>query len=95
LDDELVVADLTGKNPNVYYEMAIRHVVQKPIFLIREVSETIPLDVAHMRTIDVDYRYIDSMDKCRDNIVKQIEEIENHPDEIIETPITVTLTTCR
>ena len=40
-----------------------------------------------MRTINVDYRFIDSMDRCREEIIKQIKEIENTSDKLIETPI--------
>jgi len=34
LDDDLVIADLTGHNANVFYELAIRHMVQKPVVQI-------------------------------------------------------------
>jgi hypothetical protein len=40
-----------------------------------------------MRTINVDFRWVDSMEKCKDEIIKQIEEIELNPDKIIETPV--------
>lgn len=30
-DDHLVVADLTERNPNVFYELAIRHGIRKPL----------------------------------------------------------------
>src|SRR3989339_2254786 len=31
VDDPLVVADLTESNPNVFYELAIRHALRKPL----------------------------------------------------------------
>ncbi|MCK4766528.1 MAG: hypothetical protein KAW12_30315 [Candidatus Aminicenantes bacterium] len=42
---DLVVADLTNSNPNVYYEVGIAHTLNKPtIFLIQEVDD-IPFDL--------------------------------------------------
>ena len=89
MDDEIAIADLTGKNPNVYYELAIRHVIKKPVIHIKDVSESLPFDVLGMRTIDVDYRFIDSMERCKQDIIKQIKGIESSSYEI-ETPITFT-----
>lgn len=89
IEDELVIADLTDRNPNVFYELAIRHGVRKPFIQIKEIADTIPFDVTGMRTIDVDYRFVDSMEKCRDEIIRQIQTIESDKPEV-ESPITFT-----
>ena len=34
IEDELVIADLTDHNANVFYELAVRHSVQKPVILL-------------------------------------------------------------
>src|ERR1039457_5304175 len=36
VDADLVIADLTDSNPNVFYELAVRHVVRKPLILLIE-----------------------------------------------------------
>ena len=38
----LVIADLTERNPNVFYELAIRHAIRKPIIQIIRKGENIP-----------------------------------------------------
>ena len=87
--DELAVADLTGGNPNVYYELALRHGAKKPVIQIKEASESLPFDIVGTRTIDLDFRFVDSMNKCKEEIIKQIQEIENNPEEV-DTPIKIT-----
>jgi CheY-like chemotaxis protein len=77
MEDELAIADLTGNNPNVYYELAIRHGANKPVINIKERSESLAFDVLGMRTIDVESRFIDSMEKCKEEISKQIQAIED------------------
>jgi CheY-like chemotaxis protein len=89
MEDDLAIADLTGKNPNVYYELAIRHGADKPVINIKEVSESLAFDVVGMRTIDVDFRFLDSMDKCKEEIIKQIQTIEDGSGKI-DSPIKFT-----
>ncbi len=48
---ELLVADCTGQNANVFYEIGIAHTVGKPVVLISQNREDIPFDLRHMRSI--------------------------------------------
>lgn len=47
----LVIADLIGSNPNIFYELAIRHSYRKPAIQIIKGDVNIPFDIANMRTI--------------------------------------------
>lgn len=91
VDDPLVVADLTGMNPNVFYELAVRHAVRKPLVQLICKGEKIPFDVAGMRTIPVDHTDLDSVDEARDEIVRQIKATEGKSPEQIESPISVSM----
>lgn len=51
IDDDLVVVNLTGNNPNVMYELCLRHVVAKPIIHICENGTTLPFDIKDSRTV--------------------------------------------
>ena len=58
LEDNLVIADLTDRNPNVYYELAVRHAFGKPVIQIIDSNETIPFDVSMMRARIVCNRFV-------------------------------------
>lgn len=90
VDDPLVIADLTERNPNVFYELAIRHALRKPFIQLMKKGEQIPFDVAATRTIFVDHQDLDSVAEAKKKIVDQIEELEKDPSDI-ETPISVSL----
>lgn len=90
VDDPLVVADLTDRNPNVFYELAIRHAIRKPLVQIIRKGDTIPFDVAGTRTVHVDHRDLDSVDAARTEIKAQIRSLEADSSKL-ETPISVAL----
>jgi hypothetical protein len=90
IDDNLVIADLTEKNPNVFYELAVRHAVKKPVVQIIQSGESIPFDVAPTRTIHVDHRDLDSVADCRDELIRQIHSVEKDPSKV-DSPISVAI----
>lgn len=90
VEDSMVVADLTGRNPNVFYELAIRHAIRKPVVQLIQHNETIPFDVAATRTIKVDHRDLDSVASCRELLANQIRSAQADPASV-DSPITVAL----
>lgn len=48
---ELIVAELTGRNPNVFYELGLSHAVRKRVVLITQTLDDVPFDLKHRRVI--------------------------------------------
>ena len=90
VDDLLVIADLTERNPNVFYELAIRHAIRKPLVQLIKKGEQIPFDVAGTRTVHVDHRDLDSVEEAKTEIIAQIKSLETDS-STLETPISVSL----
>lgn len=46
-----IIADLTRKNPNVFYELGIAHALGKEVILITQTMEDVPFDLKALRCI--------------------------------------------
>jgi hypothetical protein len=87
----LVVADLTDHNPNVFYELAVRHVTRKPLVQLIADGQRIPFDVADMRTIRFDIHDLDRVEQAKQDLGKHVDLIESEPDTLVRTPISAAL----
>ncbi|MFD6094014.1 hypothetical protein ACFWGN_18010 [Oerskovia sp. NPDC060338] len=68
LESDLIVADLTGSNPNVYYEVALAHAFGKPVVHIRLATEDrLPFDIKDVRVFDYSFDVADAR-KCAESV---------------------------
>lgn len=78
LFSKLVVADLSFHNPNVFYELSLRHVTGKPTVHLIQESDRIPFDIGNFRTIRVDtndkYKMVSQLDTLRSEISTAIRQ---------------------
>lgn len=51
LKAKLILCDMSGKNPNVFYELGLAHAVGKPVILVSNKKSDIPFDLRYVRAI--------------------------------------------
>jgi len=76
---DLIVADLTGKNPNVNYELGFAHALEKPVIIITQDIEDIPFDTKHIRAIK--YNPIESnwQFEFKSRLIKTVSYLRGNP----------------
>lgn len=76
---DLVIADITGHNPNVFYEMGYRARTKKPMVHLKKKGENLPFDVNTIRTFEYDLTDLDSVEEIKERLQKTIESFA-YPD---------------
>ncbi len=89
--DRMVVADLTGSNPNVFYELAVRHAFGMPYVQMIEKGERLPFDISAARTIHVDHRDLDSVEECKQEMQAHMQAALAQEDRRIESPVSISI----
>ena len=51
----IIIAELTNRNPNVFYELGIAHTLGKPVVMITQSMDFVPFDLRHLRSIVYEY----------------------------------------
>jgi hypothetical protein len=91
LRSRLVIVDLSHHNPNVFYELAIRHMMRLPVVQIIRLADKVPFDINQMRTVIIDdsdiYSLVPKIESYRSEIATQIRRALDDPDSV-DNPIT-------
>lgn len=80
---KVLVAELTTRNPNVFYELGLAHAMNKPVVLVSAKEEDVPFDLQHIRVI-----YYDMSDpfwgsKLIEKVAENILSAIQNPDEAV------------
>lgn len=86
VNSDLIIADLTGHNPNVFYELAVAHGYQRPVIHMITDGETMPFDITDQRAITYDLANPASVDKAITKLISSQRWIEENP-ETLRTPL--------
>ena len=70
---DLVIADISGHNPNVFYEMGYRKCTGKPIIHLKKKGDDIPFDVNTVRTFEYDLTDLDNVEEIKSRLQQTIE----------------------
>lgn len=83
LKSRLAIADLSYHNPNVFYELAIRHARNLPVVQIIRKADRIPFDINQSRTIVVDttdlFTFVPKIETYRAEISSHIRRVIDDP----------------
>lgn len=89
---KLVIADLSFHNPNVFYELAIRHAARLPVVQIVRTADNIPFDLSQSRTVKIDttdiYSLVPRLEVYKSEIATQVRAALADPDAV-DNPISV------
>jgi hypothetical protein len=90
-DSALVIADITGRNPNVMYELGLAHAIAKPAIIISNNIEDVPFDLRALRILLYNTNKPNWATELKKAIVNSIKEIINSPsDAVLPTFLNVT-----
>ena len=90
LKSKLVIADLSFHNPNVFYELSLRHACRLPTVQVIRKCDKIPFDLDQFRTIQIDttsiFTMVPNLQTYKAEIATQVRMALRDPDSV-DNPI--------
>ena len=80
---KVLVAELTTKNPNVFYELGLAHALKKPVVLVSSNEEDVPFDLHHIRVIYYDVNDPFWGQKLLEKVAENVLSALKNPEEAI------------
>jgi hypothetical protein len=88
-NSKVMIADLTDRNPNVFYELGLAHAIGKPVILLAQDLEDVPFDLRSLRVIAYNVEDPAWAEVLRESLQKAIGEILADPKEAILAPFLI------
>jgi hypothetical protein len=82
-DAHVLLANLTGRNPNVFYELGLAHALGKPVVLVAQTMEDVPFDLRSLRVITYDQEDPAWGETLRDRITASMREVLDSPERFV------------
>lgn len=82
----VLLADLTDRNANVFYELGLAHAAKKPVVFTAPKVEDVPFDLRHLRVIIYDIREPDWSSALTNSVTDYLKTALKDPDTSIPHP---------
>jgi nucleoside 2-deoxyribosyltransferase len=66
---DMIIADMTRRNPNVFYEVGYAHALDKPTILLTSTADDIPFDLRNRRHLIYNNSIDNLHQKLRDDLL--------------------------
>lgn len=83
---KLLLADLSGRNANVFYELGLAHAARKPVVFTASNVEDVPFDLRHLRVIIYDIREPEWAPRLRQSVADYLRNAMKEPGKSIPHP---------
>ena len=76
---DVVIADLTDRNPNVFYELGVRHALRDMTILITQSMDHVPFDLRHYALVEYDWTTENGRKEFKTRIHRILDLVEKEP----------------
>ncbi len=83
---KLLLADLSGKNANVFYELGLAHAARKPVVFTSAQLDDVPFDLRHLRVIIYDIREPEWSPRLTKSVTDYLRNAMKEPGKSIPHP---------